>query len=96
MQARPGRVICSVLKDIKPPAPFVVVAQGWPSSLITVSSLKLRLDRAFFPAQFHTLLRKISRLSQGGMLAQSLIPNHSLMLCFLCLVLMGLSTRSSS
>ena len=58
MQARPGRVICSVLKDIKPPAPFVVVAQGWPSSLITVSSLKLRLDRAFFPAQFHTLFKK--------------------------------------
>ena len=44
---------------MRPPAPFVVVAQGWPNSLITISLLKLWMDRAFFPAQFHTLFKQL-------------------------------------
>ena len=74
MQTRPGRVICSVIKDAKPPESFVVVARGWPSCLITLSSLKMRVERAFFPAQFHPLFNQTKLNATGWNLVPEFDP----------------------
>jgi hypothetical protein len=42
-----------VLEVITPPAGFVVVAGGWPGSLILLLALDLPIQEAYFPRQYH-------------------------------------------
>jgi hypothetical protein len=48
-----AKVVCSSLTLIRPPHPFVVVLQGWPSCLITLLSFRLSITAAFFPCKWH-------------------------------------------
>jgi hypothetical protein len=45
--------ILLVLWHIKAPASFVVVAGGWPGSLISLLTLALPVQEAFLPARYH-------------------------------------------
>ena len=45
--------LSAVLHPVIPPGGFVVVAQDWPSSLISVLGLHLPLVAAYFPKHFH-------------------------------------------
>ena len=47
------RIVRASLVLVRPPHPFVVVSQIWPSALIPILSLNLPLSGAFFPAKYH-------------------------------------------
>ena len=53
MPLSPVRVVRSTLALVKAPSPFVVVAEAWPSVLISLLALKLPIGGAFFPTKFH-------------------------------------------
>lgn len=45
--------ILAKLRGVKSPFPVMVLAEKWPSALISVLALDLPLDAAYFPARFH-------------------------------------------
>ena len=49
----PPTVVRERLRVVRPPHPFVVVTQGWPSVLVTILGMGLPLRGAFFPPWFH-------------------------------------------
>ena len=49
----PPMVVRERLRVVRPPHPFVVVTQGWPSVLVTILGMGLPLRGAFFPPRFH-------------------------------------------
>lgn len=50
---RPSRSVHGQFTHVRPLSPFVVVAEGWPSALITLLSLGLPVEGAFFPSKYH-------------------------------------------
>jgi hypothetical protein len=46
--------ISLVLPAVFPPFDFVVVAQDWPGSLVSILALKLPLRAAYFPLKLHS------------------------------------------
>ena len=47
------RLISGVVRGLAASFPFIVVAGGWPSALLTILSLGLPLVGAYFPPRFH-------------------------------------------
>ncbi len=45
--------ISSVLRILSPPTSFVIVAGGWPGCLVSLLSLGLPVQGAYFPAKYH-------------------------------------------
>ena len=50
---QPSRVVRAPLVLVRPPHPFVVISQKWPSVLIPILALKLPLAGVFFPRGLH-------------------------------------------
>ncbi len=44
---------------VHPPALFVIIAGGWPASLISVLALELPLWAAFFPKHYHRCFKSL-------------------------------------
>ena len=49
----PPTVMRELLRVVRPPHPFLVVTQGWPSVLVTILGMGFSLRGAFFPPRFH-------------------------------------------
>ena len=47
------QTVCGQLKTIRVPHDIIVVAEGWPSCLISILALKLPLFSAYFPKGHH-------------------------------------------
>jgi len=45
--------ISAVLRPVVPPGGFIVIASHWPSCLISILALDLKLTAAFFPSELH-------------------------------------------
>ena len=50
---QPSKVVRAPLVHVRPPHPFVVISQSWPSVLIPILALKLPLAGVFFPRGLH-------------------------------------------
>ena len=53
----PPMVVRELLRVVRPPHPFVVITQGWPSVLVPILGLGLPLKAAFFPPCLHEYLK---------------------------------------
>lgn len=51
-------MIDGVLLQVVPPEPLIIIAQGWPSFLISALAMKLPIAGAYFPASFHEYFDK--------------------------------------
>lgn len=49
----PSRVVRDKLVHVRPPFPFVVVSQGWPSCLCTLLTLRSPIAGVFIPERYH-------------------------------------------
>ena len=54
----PPPVVRELLRLVQPPHPFVVIAQGWPSVLVSILGLGLPLKAAFFSTCFHQYFKE--------------------------------------
>lgn len=50
---RPLRVDSAALVLVRPPHPFLVLAEGWPGALVPILALGCPIAGAFFPAKYH-------------------------------------------
>ena len=55
----PPRVISGSLVIVAPPYPFVVIAEGWPGLLVSISVLNLPCAGAFYPPRFRKYFKGV-------------------------------------
>ena len=52
----------TTLSVVRPPCPIVVVAEGWPSCLVTLLSLGLPVAGGFFPQYYHRFFKESANI----------------------------------